>query len=71
MKHEIEFCWRCGGCQSIQCSTAERSSGYKPCPECKGTGCGESLETYWKRMGITPDRREDQRASGRTIIEWI
>lgn len=50
-----ERCWMCCGLREVQClQSAVNPSGYRPCPECKGAGYGESLETMWKRKGITP-----------------
>ena len=51
---KIELCWNCGGDGQVMCCQDEsHPSGYEPCPACKGTGYGESLETMWKRKGIT------------------
>lgn len=51
-----ELCWRCCGRREIPClESSAHPSGYEPCPECKATGYGESLETMWKRKGITPN----------------
>ena len=50
---KIEFCWWCGGDGIILChKTDENRTGMEPCPHCKGTGYGESYETYCKRKGI-------------------
>jgi len=50
-----ELCWQCCGRREVQCFESEvNPTGYRPCPECKGAGYGESLETMWKRKGITP-----------------
>ncbi len=50
-----EHCWMCCGHWEVQCFQSEvNPTGYRPCPECKGSGYGESLETMWKRKGITP-----------------
>ena len=45
-----EYCFWCGG-------LGERRAigGYTKCLHCTGTGYGESMQTYWKRMGITPE----------------
>lgn len=48
----VEYCWRCGGHGKTMChQTPERPDGYEPCIHCKGTGYGESLQTYRKRIG--------------------
>lgn len=55
--NQTEFCWLCLGRREIPClESSAHPSGYEPCPECKATGYGESLETMWKRKGITPNK---------------
>jgi hypothetical protein len=50
-----EHCWRCCGYREIPCFvTKKHPTGYETCPECKGMGYGESLQTMWKRKGIVP-----------------
>lgn len=55
--HDSCICRFCSGSGWVLEPISENHPrGTGTCHACKGTGIGESIETYWKRNGIVPKR---------------